>query len=215
MDLYNKTDSISKNSIDLTNLYVSAKYKFSSKFNLMLSYDSRKKIIYYETYKTEIERLLDDNEARQGVRLRLNIRPARFIFTGFSYSQRFQSSTQNKSDNINGYITFSKIPTIGGRLSINYNKNSSNYLESNVISIRHSRNLIVNKLSADFYFRTVNYEYVSSATSIKQNYYGANLSYNFTKGLRFNVFGELSVDPKSDNDFRLNMALIKRFKNKK
>lgn len=214
-DLYNKVDSIAKNSIDLSNLYISARYRFSRKFNLMISYDSRKRILYYETYKTDIERLLDDNEARQGVRFRVNLKPSKFLSTGFSYSKRFQSSTQSKSDNINGYASLSKIPTIGGRLSFNYNKNTSNYLESNILSIRHSRELIRNKLSADFYFRIVDYNYFNNNTKFKQNYYGTNLSLRVNKNLKFNVFGELSTSSDPTNNYRINASIVKRFNNKK
>ena len=53
-DLYHKIDTITSNKIRLTNLYASARYKFSRKVNLMVSYDSRKKIVYYETFQTDI-----------------------------------------------------------------------------------------------------------------------------------------------------------------
>jgi hypothetical protein len=215
VDLYNKVDTITSNALDLTNLYVSAKYKFSRKLDLMVSYDSRKRILYYETFQTEIERLLDDNEARQGLRFRLNIRPLKNLFVGASYSKRFQSSTQNKSNNINAYISTSKIPVIGGRFSINFNKNTSNYLESSIISIRHSRELILNKLSADFYYRMVDYNYFNSNSTNTQNYYGTNLSLRIGKSLKLNVFGEISTIPGEKNDFRLNTSITKRFKNKR
>jgi hypothetical protein len=214
-DLYNKVDTIAKNSINLTNLYVSARYKFSRKFNLMLSYDSRKRILYYETYQTEIERLLNDNEARQGVRMRMNIKPAKNIYSGFSYSKRFQSSNQNKSDNINGYVSWSNIPQIGGRFSLNYNNNKSDYMQSSIISLSHSRELIRNKLSADFYFRKVDYDYFNNNATSKQNYYGTNLSLSLGKTLRLDLSGEVSAIPGEKNDYRINTRLIKRFKNKR
>jgi hypothetical protein len=181
----------------------------------MVSYDSRKRILYYETFQTEIERLLDDNEARQGLRFRFNIKPSRFLFAGASYSKRFQSSTQNKSNNINAYINISKIPAIGGRFSINYNKNTSNYLDSSILSFRHSRELILNKLSADFYLRMVDYSYLNTNATTTQNYYGTNLSLSLSKSLKLNVFGEMSMTPGEKNDYRLNTSLTKRFKNKK
>jgi hypothetical protein len=213
-DLYSK-DSVVKNSINLTNLYVSARYRFSRKFNIMLSYDSRKRILYYETFQTDIEKLLNDNEARQGFRTRFNFKPAKYIYAGISYSKRFQSSNQNKSDNINGHISWSKVPTIGGSLSLNFNNNSSSYLKSNIISLRHSREIIPNKLSGDFYFRVVNYNYFNNNLVTKQNYYGANLSLKLTKSLRFNIFGEVSTGNGIQNNFRLNTSIVKRFNNKR
>ena len=208
-DVYNNGNS------KLTNLYTSAKYKFSRKFNLMLSFDSRKRIIYHTSFQTEVDRLLNDNEARQGVRLRMNIKPHKYLYTGFSYSKRFQSSNQNKSDNINGYISWSKIPNIGGRLSLNFNRNKSSYLESTVLSIRHSRELINNKLSAGFYFRIVDYNYFNNNTSSKQNYYGTNLSLRISKTLKLNIFGELSTSSNLNNNYRINTAIVKRFKSKR
>ena len=181
----------------------------------MLSYDSRKRILYYETFQTEIERLLNDDEARQGFRARINVKPLKNVYTGVSFSKRFQSNIQNKSDNINGYIRLSKIPRLGGRLSLNYNQNTSNYLESKVISISHSRNLFRNRLYADFYFRNVDYNYFNNNTNTTQNYFGINLSLNISRNLRFSIFGELSTSAHLENNYRINTAIVKRFNNKR
>ena len=75
LDLYNKVNADSMGPIRLTNLYVSLGYQIAKWIDLNVSYDSRKQIIYYETLKTEIERILDNDEARQGIRYRLNLRP--------------------------------------------------------------------------------------------------------------------------------------------
>jgi len=215
IDLYSKFNDQVTNDIRLTNLYVSARYRFTRKFDMMLSFNSRKRILYYETLQTEIERLLNDDEARQGFRARINIKPLNNIYTGISFSKRFQSNVQNKSDNINAYIRLSKIPNIGGRLSVNFNQNTSNYLESSVISIRHSRYLVRNKLYADFYFRRVNYDYFNNNTNNRLNYYGTNLSLNISRNLRFSIFGELATSSNQENNYRINTAIVKRFNNKR
>ncbi len=212
LDMYN---NLTNETYRLTNLYLSARYRFSSKFNLGLSYDSRKNVIYYETFQTEIERLLADDIARQGLRFNVNIRPLKFVNAGFSYSQRFQSDNLNKSDNLNGFISLSQIPTIGGSLSVNYNKNSSNYLESNIISFRHSRTLFKNKLFADFYYRIVDYNYLNNnITASKQNYYGADLSLNIGRKLMLSVSGEYLTSD-LENNYRINTRIVKRFNNQK
>ena len=53
LDLYNKVNDTVNNDVRLTNLYASARYRFSRKFDLTLSYDSRKRILYYETFKSD------------------------------------------------------------------------------------------------------------------------------------------------------------------
>ena len=198
-------------------MFASARYRFNRYFNATLSYDSRKRIIYYETFQTEIERLLDNDIARQGVRIRINGRPVQNVNAGFSYSKRFQNDDQNKSDNIYVYLGLSKIPGIGGNVSVNYNVNSSNYLQSNILSLRHSRTLIKNKLNADFYFRMANYIYLNSNSfnsTLNQNYYGANLSLNITRKLMLSVSGEYSTTDQ-ENSYRIYTKLVKRFNSKR
>lgn len=212
-DIYNTINSALKTSPRMTNLYVSARYKFSRKLSVNVSYDSRKRILYYETFKTEIERLLADDEARQGLRFRINIRPIKYVNVGASYSKRFQNSQQNKSDNINGFVSLSKIPSIGGRLSASFNMNTSAYMESQAISIRHSRSLVKNKLNADFYFRTVNYDYFQNETNTKSNYYGANFSYRINRKLRFSILGEMAMKP-TEETYRINAKIVQRFDKK-
>ncbi len=210
LDVYNKVSDTLGSDFRLTNLYLSARYRFTRKFDVSLSYDNRKSIIYYETFQTEIERLLNDDIARQGVRIRANVRPIKYVITGLSYSRRFQSDNQNKSENIYGFMSLSKIPKIGGRLSVNYNINSSNYLESNALSIRHSRVLINKKLDADFYYRRVDYVYLNREKKFKQDYYGVNLSYNITRKLMFSLSGELS-NYNQEKNYNIYVKVVNRF----
>ncbi len=210
LDIYNKANDSISNNARLTNLYVSARYRFNKKFNLSLSYDSRKRIIYYKTYETKIEELLDEDIARQGFRARINIKPFKNVFSGFSYSKRFQSDNQNKSNNIYGYISFSRLPAIEGRVSLTYNKNSSNYLDSNITSLRYSRAFMENRLNADFYYRFVDYKYKSTVPDFNQNYFGVYLSYYIDRSLTISLSGEYSTYD-LENNYRINTRIIKRF----
>ncbi|RMA57281.1 hypothetical protein [Ulvibacter antarcticus] len=210
MDIFGNTG----NETRLTNLYLSARYRFSRAANFSLSYDSRKRIVYYETFETEIERLLDEDLARQGIRARLNVRPTKIIWAGVSYSSRFQSDDQNKSDNIYGYATLTKIPALGGRLNVSYNANTSRYLKSNIISVRHSRDLLKNYVYADIYFRMADYDYITQDNQYTQNYYGVTLNYRISRSWQFNISGEMSqLD--EENNFRFYTQLTKRFYTKK
>ncbi len=211
IDLYNRVNGVVSSSARLTNIYVSAGYRINRKLNFYLSYDSRKQVLFYETLKTQIEQILDDDIARQGLRFRVNARPYKYVSAGISYSKRFQSNSLNESNNMNGFISLSKIPSIGGRLSANFNRNLSSYMDSRVLSVRHSRMLIENKLDADFYIRVVNYSYVNREISnIVQEYYGTSLTYNIGKKLALSVLGELATRD-LENNYRINTRIIKRF----
>lgn len=213
LDLYKKVNDVVSTDIRLTNFYVSARYRLNRKINFSVSYDSRKRILYYETLRTEIDRLLDDDLARQGVRARINVKPFKYFSTGVSYSKRFQSDSQNRSDNYNGFASYSKLPGVGGRLAFNFNMNISNYLESQIYSVRYSRNIIKQKLNTDLYFRMVNYNYIYNENTISQQYYGASFSYRITRTLSFNILGEMSTRAQTNN-YRVNAKIIKRFDRK-
>ncbi len=211
LDLYNKVNSDSMGDIRLTNLYVSMGYQLAKWIDINVSYDSRKQIIYYETLKTEIERILDNDEARQGIRYRLNLRPIKFINIGANYSRRFQSNNLNVSDNLNAYFNWSKVPGLGGMLFINYNENKSSYLESKIFSFRHSRSLIKEKLDADIYYRMANYTYSSREMKNSQQYYGASLNYRLAKKMNLSVLGELSTMSSEEDNYRVNARISKNF----
>jgi hypothetical protein len=213
MDIYSKVNNTTTNDFRLTNLYVSARYRFSRQFSLMLSFDSRKRILYYETFQSDIERLLDDDLARQGARASVSYRPFKYIYAGASYAKRFQSDQQNKSDNINAYLTFSRIPGIGGRLNLNYNQNSSNYLESNVGAIRYSRDFMDNRMYAGIYYRIANYQYGNIMDPLLQHYVGTDISYNITRKLQFSISAEYTTY-NNENNFRFYTNIIQRFNTK-
>lgn len=211
LDIYNKSNDSINNSPRLTNLYVSARYPFSRSINVSLSYDSRKRIFYYKTYESNIEELLDEDIARQGFRARINIKPFNKLYSGFSYSKRFQSDNQNKSVNYYGYVSYSSLPLIEGSLSITYNLNSSNYLNNSAASIRYSRAFFEGRLNADFYYRFVDYKYISisNISDFNQNYMGAYLSYYIDRSLIISLAGEYSTYD-LENNYRLNFRIIKR-----
>lgn len=211
LDLFNKFNGISGNS-RLTNFYVSARYRFNRKIHATVSYDSRKRIIYYETFQSDIERLLSDDVSRQGLRFRINAKPFKYVNVGASYSIRYQSNGLNKSENINGFVSMYQIPHFKGSLSLNYNRNISNYLESNIVSLSHSRTIFKDKWSTNLYLRYVNYSYATSTAN--QLFFGADLSTNISNNLRFSLYGEY-VKGNTENDYRVNTRIVKRFNNHK
>lgn len=210
LDLYSTSDTLLTSYPRLTNLYVSANYKVNQKIRVNVSYGARKRIIFHESYPSLIQEIIEQDETRHGAKIGTHIRPTKNIGVGASYSTRFQKNSENKSNNINAYFSYSKLPIIGGRLRINYNFNSSNYFGTNVISIRHSRHFLKQKLVADFYYRYLNYNYTNINLNRKQSYLGTNLSYRLTRKLLISALGEVAV-LSNENSFRLNFKIIQRF----
>ena len=213
VDLYSRLDNETSFQPRLTNLYLSSRYRFNRRLSLTLSYDNRKRIIFYESFRTQVEDLLNDDIARQGLRLRVSLRPINGVFAGVSLAKRFQSDSENKSDNLNAFVTINRFVIKGGTLSFRFNRNLSNYLKSNIYSTTFSFYSFKNKLNTQLYYRNVQYDYFTSESKSKQNYYGANFYFRITRSLRFGLLVEVS-DRQDNRYYRMNTKLIKRFNKK-
>ncbi|MCB9327360.1 MAG: hypothetical protein H6572_01605 [Lewinellaceae bacterium] len=176
MDLYEKINDTIASKFELTNFYSSARYRISKKMSFSVSYDNRKNIIYYETDKSYVERLLED-EARQGLRFSLQLSPLKYVSSGISYSKRFQTSGQNQSDNYNIYVTHSRLPGLEALLSLRWNYNVSNYQKSNILNIRMAKDFFKGKLFAEIFARKSQYTY-------GQNYDFSDKSLGLDLGIR-------------------------------
>jgi len=211
LDFYRKLNGAASSTPRLTNFYLSMRYRINRKWSANISYDARKRVIYYESYRTDVERLLDNDISRNGLRVGLRYRPSRKVSTGFSYSKRFQADRLNRSDNVNAYLRFSDLAGIGGSLFIAYNFNRSIYLQSNIGSIRFTHSIIENKVNASFYYRYVNFKYLSFERSNPgQHYFGVQSNTKLSGSLSLGLLGELSLRS-GQNNVRVNTSLIKRF----
>lgn len=210
VDLYENLNGEAKNKLNLTNMLLTLRYKLSKKTSASLSYDNRKNILYYESYKSYIEQLID-NETRQGLRFNLNYRPFKWMTWGANVNWRFQKSDLNLSKNLNTYLNFTRIPWIGAQASLTANFLQTTYLDSKMYGIRLSRDLLAGKLSSEAYFRMVDYVYANSELTVKQNIAGLSLSVNLTKKLAYYIYYEGTFEKERDAFHRVNMKLIQRF----
>ncbi|RMG88645.1 MAG: hypothetical protein D6714_00345, partial [Bacteroidetes bacterium] len=176
VDMFENVNNVSNNKPRLTNFLVSLRYRASRKLRFSLSYDNRKNIIYYESYKNFIDQLIED-ETRQGLRFGASFRPVRLISMGMTSSLRFQKSTANLSRNLNTYVNFSRIPTINARLSVRANFLQTNYIESRILGARMSKEIIRRKVNGEVYYRMVDYFYKTSDSKVHQNIVGGSLSW--------------------------------------
>lgn len=204
----------------LTNFFLSARYRFGRKVDVFASYDNRRRVVFYETFRNDVEILLDDDDARQGARFRVNVRPMKTLSLGAAYSKRFQADGMNASDNIGATVNINKDPETIGRWSIQANRNTSSYVRSDVLSFRHGRTIIPRRLTMGLYYRIVEYKYANrtDGTSLSarahQRYYGADMMLTFARTFTFTVLGEMATIADEKN-YRLNLSLTKRFDSKK
>jgi hypothetical protein len=170
IDLFNGIS----NSFDLTSVYLSLSYRPVNNLSLALSYDARKNIYYYETYKNKIDSTLE-KETRQGLRFRFNYRPFKYLSWGGNAGYRLQSPTSHESMNAITYLTYSKLPLVDASLTINGTALHTANLSGYIYGASMSKDFIDGKLSAEIEYR--------KALIFGQDITELSLSWNLSKNL--------------------------------
>ncbi|MBK6619810.1 MAG: hypothetical protein IPG32_02635 [Saprospirales bacterium] len=210
VDLFENINNEAKNTLSLTNLFVSLQYRVSKKLSLSSSYDTRKNVIYYESYKNYIDQLIED-ETRQGMRVGFNLRPFKTITWGVNASWRFQKSGENDSKNLNSFLTFSRVPLLNISASLTANLLQTGYLNSKMFGLRISREIVKGKLSGDLYVRMVDYHYKNYEYTTSQYIGGVDFNLRITRNLGFYVFYEGALDDEKRIYHLFNTKVIQRF----
>jgi len=200
LDLYQlKTDSLLKdhpvNTFNPTGLYLYLRYRISDKFTISGSYDARKNVIYYETYKSFIDRILE-TELRQGFSLQANYRITNNLALGVQSGYRYTKSDAHPSRNVYGYLTYSQIPGVNMSVTITGTYLESSYLNSKIVGGSISKDLFKGKIQTSIGYRFVDYRYQESLLNVVQNIGEASIFFQFAKKMSFSVNYEGTFDKK-------------------
>ena len=209
VDLYKKVDETPETTFDLSSTYISLRYRIIRPLSVGLSYSARHNIIYYETYKGFIERLLD-KEALQGWRFRINYRPAKYIFLGVNAGYRFRKEDPRPTKNLRGYLTYSQVPGIGASLTLSSTWLETSYLNGIIYGLGISKELVSGKLNGGLKYRYVDYLYQNSEEALIQHVGEANLSWMIYRNLSLSVYYEGTFE-KEIPYHRLYINISKRF----
>ncbi len=180
----------------LTNIFISLRYSPARWITLNTSYDARKNVIYYETYKSYIDRLIQ-NAIRQGVRVRINFRPIKYIFASVYAGYRFRKGDKLPTKNIGVSVTHSKIPLMNISANASYINLSTNYLNGEIIGVRFSKELLNGLLYVTAGLRNLSYVFPALDRKLKRNTALIDLSFRFTRKLSFSISYEGTFEEKS------------------
>lgn len=186
IDLYKNINGESSSIFRLTGLYISATYRPSRKISFTSSYNSRKNIIYYETFKTLVEQLYDD-ETRQGLKFRVNWKPWRYIYIGTNMGYRFKNSDDRSSYNYSYYVGHSNIPKIKMSGRFTASQITSNYLDGNIFDLYLSKPLFKNRLSLSTNLKYIDYDYLNSGNSLIQRQITGDVSWQLKSKMSFTL----------------------------
>lgn len=209
VDLYKKIDDKAESTFRLTNLYLSMRFRPLKKLSVSLSYSARKNVIYYETYKSYIERLID-LETLQGTMLSFVYRPFKLVSVGARAGYRSRKDDGSSSKNLYAFVSFNRLPFAGITANVSATLLETLYINGKVYAFRLSRDFIRGKLYAGLGYRNINYTYFYNELETTQNCIELNVNVRFPWELFFSGTYEITLE----DEFTLNRLyfnLTKRF----
>jgi hypothetical protein len=212
VDLY-ELDSLNnqqpKSTFNPTSLYLSLNYRLGKSLSFSGSYDARKNVIYYETYKSFIDRILE-NELRQGFRFSANYRITRDITFGLQSGYRFLKSDPRPSKNVYGYLIYNQIPGLKITATLNATYIESVFMSGNIYGLDLSRDLFNGKLQTGIGYKYVDYKLPENQPGTPQNIADINLYWQFARTMSFSLNYEGTFENQNKYN-RVYLQLRKRF----
>ena len=214
VDLYKlKSDSLNnyipQNTFDITGLYLSLRYKITKQLSLTGAYDERKNVIFYETYKTFMDRILE-SEMRQTLRLQVDYRVSNRIRIGVQSGYRSLKSDPKPTRNIYGYLSYSQIPGVKISLMLSGTYLETSYLKSRIYGGSLSRDFFNGKLYSSLGYHYYEYNYPESIMNTIQNIGEMNISWQLTRTMSFSANYEGTLE--NNNQYHMvYLQIRKRF----
>jgi hypothetical protein len=209
VDLYKKTGDKPENSVSLSSTFLSLRINPVKRLSISAAYDNRKNVIYYETYKSYINQIIDI-EARQGISFQVGYHTLDNISFGIRTGYRFPNKNSKESRNLYGFITHSKIPLFKLSTTLAANYLETSYIKGKIINLNLARDFFQGKLYTDGGYQWVNYSFYGNEITMIQNIINLSASWRFHKNYSFSVNYEKTFE-NSDRYNRLMVQMRRRF----
>ncbi len=209
LDLYKSVNGQNQSAFNFTNLYFMLRYRAFRWASFSVTYSARKNIIYYETYKDYLERLIDD-ATMQGYSVQVNFRPFKFLSIGAKAGYRHRDGDARPTKNLNAYMTFTQIPAVKVTTTLSATLLETNYMNGKIYSVGLSRDIIPGKIYCSVDYRLVNYKYTFYDESLVQHVGDINLSWRMMKKVSLSFTYEGTFE-KSLQYNRIYLNLSSRF----
>ena len=209
LDLYKIRSNLPQSTFDLTGLYVSLRYRITRNFTLTGSYDQRKNVLFYETYKSLIDSVFQ-NERRQSLRLQANYRITQNMTFGIESGYRFSKTDPRPSKNLYAYFTYVQVPGLGVSITLNGTYLESAYMTGKVLGADITKDLFRGRLQTSLGYRYENYTLPESQLSVLQHIGELSLYCQLSRKISFSVNYEGTFEQHNKYN-RVYLQIRKRF----
>lgn len=186
LDLYQLQNSEPVTDLFLTSLYVSMHYRPTNKLSVSCSYDNRKNVIYFETFKSYVDEMLQD-AARQGIQMRLNYRPLKFMNVGLAGSYRVRKDDLRPTKNINAFVTYNQLPWIKTSATLSANLLQNSYLSGDIFGLRLTRDYLNGMFYGGLSYRYLHYLFENPERKTNQHIGELDFAWRINKKLSVSV----------------------------
>lgn len=152
IDLYAIENNVPINDFDLTSIYLSLNYHPVQNLSLALSFDARRNVYYFETYKSRTDSLLE-REMRQGLRFRFNYRPFKFLTWGGTAGYRLNTPASHETMYATSFLSVPKIAGIDASLTLTGTALQTTNLFGYIAGGAISKDFMDGKLNAEIEYR--------------------------------------------------------------
>jgi hypothetical protein len=209
INLYKKVGGSTDLSPEVTNIYLMVRYRFSRKLSASASYSARDNVIWYETYKDIVERLLEQ-ETLYGYRMQVTYRPLKNITAGVRGSLRVRQTDPDASSNLYGYFTFNNLLVTSSSITVSAAWLQTAFLSGNIYGITWWRDLAHGKASMSIGYRYIDYDFATSEISLRQHVPEIRFSWRIMRKLQLSVNYEGTFDDASTFN-RIYLNITQRF----
>lgn len=209
-DLYQVELNSAKSVFEPTSIYASMLYRFDNKLSFDLSYDARKTIYYFESFKSTIDSILD-SRMRQGVRLGASYRWSRTLSVGLNGGFTKQNDDLHPSFYAGTSAAINEISNLNFSLIGDLTYLQSNYLNGFAYGIKINKSFLLNYLNMGLGLRRVDYLLVrNTSDGVAQNILNADVRLQLLNSLYFNLVYEF-VSEKRATTNRIFIGLSQSF----
>ncbi len=185
-DLYRRKRGLEENVFNLTSLFVLGSYTPNSWLSLSASYDARKNVIYYETFKSFADSVLE-SATREGFSFRINLRPLNYLMVGFNSGYRFSKDDPQPSRNFGINISYLQLPIVLSSVYLNYNKIESGYVNGNYYGVTFNKDIFSGEINIGLGYKKIDYIFPGGANKFLQNIGSVDISWRILQNAYISI----------------------------
>jgi hypothetical protein len=211
IDLFALENGLPVTRPDLTSAYLSLRYKPLRNLSTSISYDARKNVYYYETYKNFADSIFD-KETRQGFRLQISYLPWKNLSWNTFGGYRLSAGRDEASYNAHSSLTYSDLPFLpGSSITANGSYLHTASLNGTIYGAELEQDFFAGKMNVSLQYEHVNYQFYKFGYTFIQDIAELACYWRINRHWMVSTHGEMMIEPDQNYIYRIFLNLNYRF----